>query len=357
MITPAPGKSPRILYIDDDRALARSVASDLAGHGFDVVLADDGETGLQLLSRETFDLVALDYDMPGQEDGLTVLERIRALPDPPPVVFATGSEDTRLAVTALKAGAADYVIKTSGSDFFDFLRRAILQALAAVRFAREREAVDQEIRAANDRLEALVVQQKILIREVNHRVANSLQIIASLVRMQASVLSDEAARESLLDTQHRIEAIMQVHRRLYTSDNVESVEMDKYLEGLVTELEQSMAAAGHQHDLSLEAEPISIPTDKAVSVGVIVAELVTNAYKYAYPPGRSGPIRVKLVAGSDAVLMLSVEDEGVGMPGGVAQNGTGLGQRVIRAMASGLGSEVQVDPAFRGTRITIPFSA
>jgi two-component sensor histidine kinase len=331
------------------------VTRDLARHGFEVTHAPSGADGVRLLGERQFDLVALDHNMP-QQDGLETLGQIKALPAPPPVVYVTGSEDSRLAVAALKAGAVDYVIKASGRDFFDLLRSALDQALRQLSMSREAEAAAREIHEANERLEALVAQQQILMREVNHRVANSLQIIASLVRMQAGSLEDDTAREALRDTQHRIEAIMQVHRRLYTSSDVEVVEMDKYLEGLVAELEQSMAAAGHQHQITVRAEPVTIPTDKAVSVGVIVTELVTNAYKYAYPPGQTGPIRVGLNRAGADLIELGVEDDGVGIPSVLAQRGTGLGQKVIRAMASGLGSEIVVDPAHRGTRVSIAFS-
>jgi two-component sensor histidine kinase len=343
-----------VLYIDDDAALARLVTRNLGRHGFDVTHARDGAEGLARLGEQRFDIIALDHFMPG-EDGLATLAKIRALPEPPPVVYVTGSDESRIAVAALKAGAADYVIKASGSDFFDLLRSSLLNALTAVRLERERDAAAEGVRAAKARLEALVEQQEMLLREVNHRVANSLQIIASLVRMQAGQVDDEAAKNALLDTQHRIEAIMQVHRRLYTSAEVGMVEMDKYLDGLCAELAQSMASAGQSHQLTVAAAPLAIPTDKAVSVGVIVTELVTNAFKYAYPGGARGAIRVSFAERAPREVALSVEDDGVGMGQGGGTAKSGLGQRLIHAMASGLGSEVVFDPGHRGTRITIAF--
>ncbi|HVV94639.1 MAG TPA: histidine kinase dimerization/phosphoacceptor domain -containing protein [Hyphomicrobiales bacterium] len=343
-----------VLYIDDDAGLARLVMRNLGRHGFAVEHAATGDDGLRRLAERRFDIVALDHFMPGQ-DGLATLARIRALPDPPPVVYVTGSDESRIAVAALKAGAADHVIKASGRDFFDLLRSSLISALTAVRLEGERDRAMDEMRAANARLEALVGQQEMLLREVNHRVANSLQIIASLVRMQAAQVSDTAAKNALFDTQHRIEVIMQVHRRLYTSADVGMVEMDKYLEGLCGELSQSLAAEGQRHQLEVAAAPLAIPTDKAVSVGVIVTELVTNAYKYAYPAGSCGAIRIAFSKCAPSRVALSVEDDGVGMGHG-GTSASGLGQRLIHAMAGGLGSEVEIDPAHRGTRVTIAFA-
>jgi two-component sensor histidine kinase len=149
---------------------------------------------------------------------------------------------------------------------------------------------------------------------------------------------------------------MQVHRRLYTSKDVGTVEMDKYLDGLATELSQSLAAAGQAYQLQVAAEPLSIPTDKAVSVGVIVTELVTNAYKYAYPAGGCGAIRVIFSKREPHLAALSVEDDGVGMAAVPSDpQRRRLGQRLIHAMASSLGSEVEIDPRHHGTRVTIAF--
>ena len=102
--------NPRLLYVDDDEALARLVSRGLARQGFDVVHANNGEAGLARIAEGGIDVIALDQYMPGL-DGLEILERIRAIPNAPPVVFVTASQDSKIAVTALKAGADDYLVK------------------------------------------------------------------------------------------------------------------------------------------------------------------------------------------------------------------------------------------------------
>ena len=335
---------PRVLYIDDDEALGRLTEKSLGRMGFAVESACGGDAGLARLADACFDAVALDHHMPGR-DGLATLAALAALPAPPPVVYVTGSDEGRIAVAALKAGAADYVIKDVSGSYFELLAKALRTAIASAEAHRAREAAEAETRVARDRAE-------LLLREVNHRVANSLAIVGALTHMQAQTLADPTAREALEDLQRRIGAIAQVHRRLYSSTEVGSVELSDYLEGLVAELNETVGGA----HIALEAVPARVPTDKAVPIGVIVTELVANACKYAYD-GVPGPVRVTLRRGENGQLRLCVEDDGIGWSGTGAPKGTGLGSRVIKAMAASLQASLAYAPGGRGTRAVLSFAA
>jgi two-component sensor histidine kinase/CheY-like chemotaxis protein len=337
----------RVLYIDDDPGLARLVQKTLESRGFDVSLEASGMDGLRRLQQDRFDIVALDHHMPGQT-GLDTLPQIRALPEAPPVVYVTGSEDSRVAVAALKAGAVDYVWKDVQGHFRDLLAEAVVTALEKERLRRDKEAAQREVIAARDRAE-------LLLREVNHRVTNSLSIVAALTNLQRTTVTDSAALRALDEMQARILAIAGVHRRLYTSHDVQTVDMQPYLEGLVEELRSSMLAWGSDHDIQLSVEPVSVSTDKAVSLGIIVTELVTNAYKYAYASDGRGDIRVCMAREGEHVL-LRVEDDGVGLPPASARPaGTGIGTRVIKSMSVRLGSDLIYEPVERGTRALLRF--
>ena len=333
-----------VLYIDDDAGIRRLASRALTRRGYRVTGADGGAQGLALAAAERFDLIAVDHYMPGL-DGLATLGALRARGDATPVVYVTGSDEGRIAVAALKAGAADYVVKTIGEDFYDLLVASFDQVLARARLESEKARAEADLRASNARLEAL-------LGEVNHRVANSLQLVSAMIRLQAGALDDPRARGALEDTQRRIEAIAQVHRRLYTSSDVESVDMHDYLRALIDELGETWSSDAAPRRLALDAAPIKLPTDRAVSLGVIVTELVTNACKYAYPSG-GGDVRIGLRPVGTQAFELVVEDDGCGMPPGATPRGTGLGQKLIRAMAQSLQAEFGYDPDHPGARATL----
>lgn len=342
---------PTLLYVDDDEALARLINRGLTRLGFNVVHAVSGMDGLDRLSEGGIDVVALDQYMPGL-DGLETLERILAIPNAPPVVFVTASQDSAIAVTALKAGAADYLVKDVHGDFIPLLQVAVNGALRQARIQKARDDAEAEVHASRDRYAALAAEREVLLREVNHRVGNSLQIIASLLHLQASSSSQDDVKVALTNAMGRVAAVAQVHRRLYTSHDLKSVLLNQYLDALLEDLRRS-TEGNRMSRLTLKADTVEIDPDRAVAIGIVVNELVMNAVKYAYPDG-AGPIHVELHAEGDN-LVLSITDDGVGLNAKTDPRSTGMGQRIVSAMAAKLDASVERDPAHVGTRIVLRF--
>lgn len=342
-----PNRTPRILYVDDDPGLALLVRRVMERRGYIFEQAPDGESGLERIRQGGVDVVALDHHLP-TGTGLDVLGRMSDLPDRPAVVYVTGSADTDVAVAALKAGASDYVIKTANENFFDFLANAIDHAVDLLRMSRAKALAEREMRDARERAE-------VLLGEVNHRVANSLAMVAALVGLQANAIENEEARRALSETQARIQAIAGVHRHLYTSDDVRSVHAGDYLRSLAAELEHTMQTIGNVSRLAVTVEDVVIPTEKAASLGVVVTELVTNAIKYAYAGGDGGEVRITMRRAESGGLELTVEDDGVGWDGTGAAKGTGLGSRIVKAMAHGLDGSVIYETRPVGTTAKLVF--
>lgn len=347
-------RTTRILYIDDDAGTGRLVQKHLKRYGYTVETAVCGADGLHRMDEAEFDLVALDHYME-DKDGLATLAAIRKRPDPPPVIYVTGSTEGRIAVAALKAGAADYVIKDASGTFLPLLRAAIESSLAARELRLLREAAMAEVREARDKFEALANERALLMREVNHRVSNSLQLAVSLLNMKAHAQTNPDVKDALLAASSRVAAIGQVHRRLYNSPDVQAVALADYLRFLVDDIARATDDESASQ-VQFEADEITATPDRAVAVGMIVTELVLNARKHAYPDG-NGPIRVSLHRnGANAIL--TVEDEGIGMPPEeqLQAKRRGLGRTIVQAMASKLDAEVRREAVPRGTRFVFEFT-
>jgi two-component sensor histidine kinase len=306
-----------------------------------------GDAAMKRLEQGGVDVVTLDHALIG-ETGFDVLERMGPRGPRPPLVYVTGDVDARTAVAALRAGADDYVVKDIGPEFYELLIAAVEQVYERWRLKNIRDEQAREVREARDRAEAL-------LHEVNHRIANSLGLVAAMVRMQTNGLTDPVAIQALQETQARIIAIGGVHRRLYMHDTIGLVALDDYLQFLTDELQNTLHDQERPHRIALSAENITISTDKAVSIGVIVGELATNAFKYAYPLGKAGEIRVSLRLEKSSHVELRVEDDGLGFDSSAAARGTGLGSKILRAMAVNLRGEILKKDATNGTSISITF--
>jgi two-component sensor histidine kinase len=244
-------------------------------------------------------------------------------------------------------------VKDIQGEFYDLLDEALRSAIESNAVRRAKIVAEREIVEARDRFEALAAERQVLMREVNHRVGNSLQLVAAFLHMQATSSTPET-RAALAEANRRVLAIAQVHRRLYSSDDVKTVALHQYLGGLVEDIRQSADAEGTAAQLVLRADEVDIDPDSAVTIGIIVTELVINAMKYAYPGGH-GPIRVLLSRIDADHCVLTVEDEGVGKTEGAPRSRTGIGRSIIKAMASKLAATVDYDTEGPGTRATMAF--
>jgi two-component sensor histidine kinase/CHASE3 domain sensor protein len=223
--------------------------------------------------------------------------------------------------------------------------------LTIYRYTREVAQTRDEVQSLNTTLEQRVKDRtvdlaqardkaEVLLAEVNHRVANSLAMVSSLVRLQSRTMTDKVAQDALKETQARIDAIASVHKSLYSSGDARFVDFDAYLSSLLGNIETAMQDEGHGASLRYDLDALRLRPDTSVNLGVIATELVTNAFKYAYP-NRSGEVRVRLTRLSGDKAELVVEDDGVGRDAEVSPKGTGLGTRIVNAMARTIGADVE----------------
>ncbi|MGZ9098995.1 MAG: sensor histidine kinase [Brevundimonas sp.] len=205
---------------------------------------------------------------------------------------------------------------------------------------------------ANEKLKDDLLREKaILLQEVQHRVANSLQIIASVILQSARKVQSEESRTYLQDAHSRVMSVAALQQQLATS-RLGAVELKPYFDQLCVSVGASMIRDHNQLSLHVDCDDSAVNADVSVSLGLIVTELVINSLKHAFPDGRHGQITVSYRAHGPN-WTLSVADDGVGMPKDAASATPGLGTSIVEALANQLRARVKVVGGHPGTTVSV----
>jgi two-component sensor histidine kinase len=223
-------------------------------------------------------------------------------------------------------------------------QRAVLNILDDLAVEKGRlESTQQAVARSEQALRASLKEKEVLLKEIHHRVKNNLQVISSLLNLQARYLKDKAAREIFTDSQNRVLSIALVHEKLYQSANLSHVNFSDYVSALLDNLFHTYDASQRGIRRSLEVGQIDLPIDVAIPCGLIVNELAINSLKHAFPQQRNGQVRVVLEEPSPGKLRLVVADDGVGMPAHIdPRNTPSLGLDLVFTFADQLDAEVEV---------------
>lgn len=211
-----------------------------------------------------------------------------------------------------------------------------------------------ELQQRNEMLNQLIGEKDMLVREMNHRIKNSLQLVSSMVSLQLATVTDPDARASLSAAQGRVAAVAKVHERLYAGQRLDRVEVAPYLDDLAHDLGATLGLPAAGGSIAVCAIDEMLPPDKVIPLGLIACELVTNAVKHS-PSGGAVNVRVTLERESDR-LRLVVSDDGAGLPQNFDPTANaGLGMKVIRALAMQLGGALEIERPAHGTSFSVRF--
>lgn len=205
-------------------------------------------------------------------------------------------------------------------------------------------------------LKASIERQVYLLKEMNHRVKNSLAIVTSVLRLQANAAKNPELTEQLEKASFRVNAIAQAHQQLYLGAELQTMDVGTYIDAVCKDL--AATTASYTVNCIFD-KAIYLPTDQAVSCALIVNELVTNAFKYAYTDANSGIVQVEVLRADDKHFSICVADSGNGLPHGFdIKTRTGLGMKIIQSFASQLKAELTIESADTGTKfcLFIPLS-
>jgi two-component sensor histidine kinase len=329
----------RILVADDDpdiRALAvRAIGQEFSGEAEIVEIPDQAALDRALASGSQPSLLVSDYSL-GWADGFAILNAVRALYPHCPAVMFTGTGNEELAVRALKAGFADYIVKSERQ-----LRRLATTCRAVVERAAERSAHEQN--------------RDLLTQELYHRLHNNLQLVIGLMAFTARSVMDLDARAKIEDLSRRVRSLALLQEQLYRGQDWRSVDFKAFLATLVDDL---VALDARPIALSVRLEEVRLRVDLAVPLALIANELLRNTLRHAFVGRAEGRVEITLQARDEGGAVLEVVDDGIGSAGiGGKETSPGLGTGLIRRLAQQIGAEVASGPGENGgtrCRVTVP---
>jgi PAS domain S-box-containing protein len=213
-----------------------------------------------------------------------------------------------------------------------------------------------ERRRAEEQIKASLQEKEVLLKEVQHRVKNNLQIISSLLNLQSKYINDPHALQMFIDSQNRVKSMALIHDILFQSRDIANIDFAEYIKTISVQLFRSYGAYSKKIDLVINVNDILLDVNTAIPCGLIVTELISNSLKYAFIDGRDGTISIDFSKTCNDALMLIVSDNGIGFCDNVAgENIQSLGLKLVVALVNQLAGTVEIDHA-HGTTFTITFS-
>jgi PAS domain S-box-containing protein len=211
-----------------------------------------------------------------------------------------------------------------------------------------------ERQKAEAKIKESLEEKKVLLKEIHHRVKNNMQIISSLLNLQARQINDPEAAEIFKESQSRVKSMSMIHERLYQSKTLSSINFAEYINSLSLDLLRTYASNPNKIELNINAEKIKINIDTAIPCGLILTELVSNAFKYAFPDERNGEININFYKKGD-VLTLKISDNGVGIPKSLDYTTSKtLGLLLVNSLIKQIDGEIDLDTS-NGTSFTLTF--
>jgi two-component sensor histidine kinase len=340
----------KIVIVDDSAAsrdLCRLLLKEVYGPRLEFIECGTAATGLDTCRAVRPDCLLVDYRLPDMT-GIVFLTKLVAEEPSAAVLMLSSLDSGEAAAAALKIGAHDFLLKDHLSS--ETLHLAIEKAIQKLNLTRM-------LNAERDRLAASLAEKVVLLKEVHHRVTNNLQVIASLLRMQTTVLGDEPTAHALRESQHRVESMAQIHRQLYESEDFGEVDVAEHVSTLMANLFQSYGIDSARVTHQIAIDRLSLPVDQAIPVGLILNELVSNALKHAFPNGGPGTIQVRChrIGG---VITLEVIDDGIGIAANRdLKSPKSLGLEIVNILTHQLKGAFSRDRGAQGAVFRVSFPA
>jgi two-component sensor histidine kinase len=352
----------RVLQVEDSILDASSTERALARAGY-TLYSERVATAAEMraaLAEQPWDVIISDYRLP-QFDAPAALLLLRESGRDIPFIVVSAAIGEELALAIMKSGAQDYLLK----DDLARLAPAVERELRDARTRKDRALVAGALQQSEERVEAQratlerqtvsLQQRETLLREIHHRVKNNMQVMSSLLSLQARAALNPETRRMLEDNQNRIQSMALLHEILYQSEDLAMVDFPKYVLRTVDYLFRSFGVKDRQIRLHTELDEVALELDDALPFGLLISEIVSNSLKHAFPQGRCGEVSIFLRQQSDATISLILSDDGIGLPRELDWTTTrSLGLRLVRALAQQLRGALEISSR-SGTEVRLTF--
>lgn len=220
----------------------------------------------------------------------------------------------------------------------------------------EIEKMNTSISKKNEEIKVSLHEKEILLKEIHHRVKNNLQIISGILSLQNNSISDEKAKQILIDGQDRIQTIALLHKTMYQNENFNMVDFQTYINELITYIKQTNITANKKITINQEIENIQFNIDAAIPLSLIINEIITNCYKHAFENKTEGIISISVKKQTNGLYELIIEDNGIGLPEKFTsfENSKSVGFDLIQGLCQQIDGEIEITSK-QGTKINIQF--
>jgi two-component sensor histidine kinase len=322
-----------VLIIDDSDVIRTGLKKYFEKGNYNVITATDGEDGINIIREKKTDVIISDILMP-KMTGIELLSLVKKEYPNLPFIILSAVDNIDFAIKALKLGAWDFISKTD--ENMEMMLFTVENALEKARIIKENNLYKDELeRMVKDR----TGQLEVAMREIHHRVKNNLQMIISMIRLQMDKLKQQETMDFINSLSGRIRSIALVHEQLYAYEDIANIQLKQYVTDLVgfeTQFFNSVLIK-----INIEIEDISVDIDTAIPLGILLNELISNSFKYAFPE-KSGIISL-LIKYYDDKLWIYFSDNGVGIKDDIdINNPKTLGFQLINTLIKQLRAEMKV---------------
>ena len=340
-----------VLFVDDNETIRQLYRRLLEKHVSHLYIAKDGYHGLELYQKHKPDLVITDMVMPVM-NGLEMVKEIKKIaPDAKFVVMSAYSEKDSF-VEAIHMGIDGYLMKPVEAKKL----LSLIDEFAGITLMKwELERKEKKRREAEEYLKKSLEEKDVLLREVHHRVKNNMQIISSILRMQSRNIDDPKLKDVLQESQNRIHTMALIHENLYNHESLANIKFSSYIKSLAGNIARTYARQPADIKFDYQMDDAYLPIDTAIPCGLIINELISNSFKYAFNDNSSGMIGIHFKELADNEYQLIVSDNGIGIPSNIDITKTkSLGMKILHKLVQQIDGTLQSDFS-NGTKFTITF--